>query len=71
LAPISADASSAAILCLYALLGVVIGVAAASFVPSLHLAEDLFDKIKEHYTRHVLGTLLVGYSDLALRQRFG
>ena len=46
LAPISADATSAIILCLYALLGAVTGVAAAGFVRGLHLAEDLFDKIK-------------------------
>jgi chloride channel protein, CIC family len=71
LTPLSADASSAAILCLYALLGVVIGVAAAGFVRGLHLAEDLFDKIKERYTRHVLGMLLVGILIYVLQQRFG
>src|SRR5271163_2428595 len=43
LAPISADASSAIALCLYALLGVVIGVAAAGFVRGLLVVEDLFD----------------------------
>ena len=58
-------------LCLYALLGVVIGVAAAGFVRGLHLVEDLFDKIKERYTRHVLGMLLVGMLIYALQQRFG
>ncbi len=71
LAPISVDASSAISLCLYALLGVVIGVAAAGFVRGLHLVEDLFDKIKERYTRHVLGMLLVGILIYALQQRFG
>jgi chloride channel protein, CIC family len=71
LAPISADASSAIALCLYALLGVVIGVAAAGFVRGLLVVEDLFDKIKERYTRHVLGMLLVGILIYALQQRFG
>src|SRR5277367_4807884 len=71
LAPISVDASSAISLCLYALLGVVIGVAAAGFVRGLHVVEDLFDKIKERYTRHVLGMLLVGVLIYALHQRFG
>ncbi len=71
LAPISVDASSAISLCLYALLGIVIGVAAAGFVRGLHLVEDLFDKIKERYTRHVLGMLLVGILIYALHQRFG
>ena len=71
LAPISVDASSAITLCLYALLGVVIGVAAAGFVRGLHVVEDLFDKIKERYTRHVLGMLLVGILIYALYQRFG
>src|SRR5579863_1472035 len=44
LAPISVDASSAITRCLYALLGVVIGAAAAGFVRGLHFVEDLFDK---------------------------
>jgi CIC family chloride channel protein len=71
LAPISVDASSAITLCLYALLGVVIGVAAAGFVRGLHVVEDLFDKIQERYTRHVLGMLLVGILIYALHQHFG
>lgn len=71
LAPIRADASSAIILCLYALLGGVIGVAAAGFVRGLHLVEDLFDKIKKPYTRHALGMLLVGVLIYILQQRFG
>ena len=71
LAPISVDATSAVILCLYALLGAVTGVAAAGFVRGLHLAEALFDKIRGRYTRHVLGMLLVGLLIYALQQRFG
>ncbi len=71
LAPISVDATSAIILCLYALLGAVIGVAAAGFIRGLHLAEDIFDKIKERYSRHALGMLLVGVLMYLLLQRFG
>ena len=71
LAPISADITSAIILCLYALLGAVIGVAAAGFIRGLHLAEDIFDKIKGRYIRHVLGMLLVGILIYALQQSFG
>ncbi len=71
LAPLSVDATSAITLGLYALLGVVTGVAAAGFIRGLHLFEDLFDKIKERYTRHVLGMLLVGILIYALQQRFG
>ncbi|MGO8918355.1 MAG: chloride channel protein, partial [Stellaceae bacterium] len=71
LAPISPDATTAIILCLYALLGAVTGVAAAGFVRGLALAEDLFAKIKGGYTRHVLGMLLVGMLIYALQQRFG
>ena len=71
LAPLSVDATSGIVLCLYALLGVVTGVAAAGFVRGLHLLEDLFDKIKERYTRHVLGMLLVGLLMYGLMQRFG
>ena len=58
LAPISVDATSAMVLCLYAVLGAITGVAAAGFVRGLNLFEDLFDKIRERYTRHVLGMLL-------------
>ena len=71
LAPISVDATSALSLCLYALLGVIIGVAAAGFVRGLHVVEDMFDKIKGRYSRHILGMLLVGILIYALQQRFG
>lgn len=71
LTPISVDATSAITLCLYALLGAIIGIAAAGFIRGLHLAEDLFDKIKERYTRHVVGMLLVGILIYALQQQFG
>jgi CIC family chloride channel protein len=71
LAPISADGTSAISLCLFALLGGIIGVAAAGFVRGLHWAEDFFDKIGERYTRHAFGMLLVGILMYVLMQRFG
>ncbi|HUB95158.1 MAG TPA: chloride channel protein [Stellaceae bacterium] len=71
LAPLGADASAAIVLCLYALLGVVTGIAAAGFVRGLELAEDVFDKIKERYSRHILGMLLVGLLMYGLQRRFG
>lgn len=71
LAPLSVDASSALNLCLYALLGAVVGVAAAGFVRGLHLLEDLFDRIEGRYARHMLGMLLVGILIYLLQRRFG
>jgi CIC family chloride channel protein len=71
LPPLSVDAGAAATLCLYALLGAMCGLAAAAFIRGLSLAEDLFDKIGERYTRHVLGMLLVGILIYALFAEFG
>jgi chloride channel protein, CIC family len=67
----AADLNSAITLCLYAMLGAITGVAAAGFVRGLHLFEDLFEKISESYTRHILGTLLVGVLIYALMRSFG
>ena len=71
LTPLSVNVSSAATLVLYALLGAVVGVAAAGFVRGLHFMEDLFEKIGERYTRHAFGMLLVGLLIYTLQQRFG
>ncbi|HMD55683.1 MAG TPA: chloride channel protein [Phycisphaerae bacterium] len=71
LAPLSIGATSALTLCLYALLGVITGVAAAVFIHGLHFVEDLFNKIKGPYTRHMLGMMLVGILFCALQQHFG
>ncbi|HUK06528.1 MAG TPA: chloride channel protein [Stellaceae bacterium] len=65
------DLSAALILCLYGVLGAIIGVAATAFIRGLHLAEDLFDKIKNRYARHILGMALVGVLIYALQQNFG
>ena len=71
LAPISVDASSAITLCLYAALGGVTGIAAAGFVRGLGVAEEIFERIKQRYVRHVLGMLLVGILIYGLFQHFG
>jgi chloride channel protein, CIC family len=71
LPPLSVDASSALLLCLYALLGAVTGLAATGFIRGLHLLEDLFDKIEGRYLRHIFGMFLVGLLMYGLMQRFG
>jgi len=71
LAPMGVDATSALTLCLYAVLGVIVGVAAAAFVRGLHVFEDLFDKIRTPYARHITGMLLLGLLMYALLQIFG
>ena len=66
-APIgSLHAVSIFALCLYALLGAIMGLAATGFVRGLTLAEDLFEKIKNAYLRHALGMLLLGILIYAL-----
>src|SRR3984885_9760672 len=52
--------SSMIALGLYALLGAVMGAAAAAFVRGLSAAEDVFERIKNPYLRHSIGMLLVG-----------
>ena len=60
LAALPNQASSALTLVLYAVLGALAGAAAALFVRTLHLAEDLFERIPGNYLRHAFGMLLVG-----------
>jgi CIC family chloride channel protein len=69
--PMTADASAAILLVLYAVLGAVTGIAAAGFIRGLHLVEDLFDKIPWRYARHMLGMLLVGVLMYVLSQSVG
>jgi CIC family chloride channel protein len=71
LVPFHVDETSAAVLVLYALLGAVTGVAAAGFVRGLHLFEDLFEKIKQPYLRHVSGMLMMGVLIYALMRFAG
>ncbi len=47
-------------LIMFALLGILIGLAATAFIRGLVFAEDLFPKIRNPYLRHVIGMLMVG-----------
>lgn len=69
--PLAHPALAVATLCLYVLLGAICGVAGASFIKVLHLAEDAFDRVPGRYTRHVFGMLLVGALMYGLHQNFG
>ncbi len=71
LAPLSIDLSSAVVLGIYALLGIVVGVAATGLIRGLHLFEDVFEKINQPYLRHMLGMFLVGLLIYGLQQSFG
>ncbi len=71
LAPLPVDGSAALALALYALLGAIVGVAAAAFILGLYLTEDLFEKIPGDYVRHMLGMLAVGAIIYGVRQGFG
>ncbi len=64
LAPLPIESSAALALCLYALLGAIVGVAAAGFIRGLYFTEDLFDRIPGNYRRHMLGMLMVGVDHL-------
>jgi CIC family chloride channel protein len=65
------DANALIVLILFAVLGALSGVAAAGFIKGLHLAEDLFDRIKSRYWRHMLGMLVVGVLMYVLLRTFG
>ena len=54
------DSNALLVLALFALVGALSGVAASGFIQGLHLAEDLFDRIKSRYLRHMLGMLILG-----------
>ena len=54
------DSSALIELVLFAVLGALTGMAAASFIRALHWCEDIFDRIKSRYLRHMLGMLMVG-----------
>ncbi len=65
------DSNALIVLILFAVLGALSGVAAAGFIKGLHLAEDLFDRIKSRYWRHMLGMLVVGVLMYVLLRIFG
>src|SRR5580700_10143844 len=54
--PASLDA-----LLLYALLGALIGIAAAAFIRGLSFAEDVFDRIRNPYLRKIVGVLIYAF----------
>jgi CIC family chloride channel protein len=54
------DSSALMVLVLFAVLGGLTGIAAAGFIRALHLAEDMFDRIRFRYLRHMLGMLILG-----------
>jgi CIC family chloride channel protein len=71
MAPLAVDATTALTLALYAVLGLIVGVAATGFIRGLILFEDLFERIGQHYLRHALGMFLVGVLMYALFRGFG
>lgn len=71
LAPLAIDLSSALTLGVYALLGIVVGVAATALIRGLHFLEDIFEKIHNPYIRHIIGMFLVGLLIYGLQRQFG
>jgi chloride channel protein, CIC family len=65
------DSSALLVLVLFAVLGALCGLGAAGFIRGLHIAEDLFDRIKLRYLRHMLGMLIVGVLMYLLLRTFG
>ncbi|HTQ82636.1 MAG TPA: chloride channel protein [Pseudolabrys sp.] len=58
-------------LLMFALLGVLVGLAATAFIRGLVFAEDIFPKIGNPYLRHVVGMLMVGTLIYALFRYHG
>ena len=54
------DANALLVLVLFAVLGALTGAAAAGFIRALYVAEELFDRIRFRYLRHMLGMLILG-----------
>jgi chloride channel protein, CIC family len=67
LATLPNQPGSVVTLALYALLGAIVGVAAAGFVRTLHWIEDGFDRIPGRYLRHILGMLIIGIAMYGFR----
>ncbi len=47
-------------LLVFAMLGILIGLAAVAFIRGLVFCEDVFEKVKNPYVRHVIGMTMVG-----------
>jgi CIC family chloride channel protein len=71
LAALSHHPTSLGALLLFALLGILTGLAATAFIKGLHWVETVFDGIRNPYIRHASGMLLVGVIIYALFQGFG
>jgi len=71
LANLPHHATSLGALLLFALLGVLTGLAATTFIKGLHWVEGVFDRIRNPYVRHASGMLLVGLMIYGLFQAFG
>ena len=71
LTPMASNAGTIVLLLLFAALGALTGVAAAAFTHSLHLAEDVFERIRSRYLRHIIGMFLVGLLMYGLFRGFG
>jgi chloride channel protein, CIC family len=71
LANLPHHATSFGALLLFALLGVLTGLAATAFIKGLHWVEEIFDRIRNPYVRHASGMLLVGLMIYGLFQAFG
>ncbi len=58
---------------LYAILGLILGVASVLFIKSVYWTEDFFDKFikKSYYLRHMLGMLLVGVMMYIVQAHYG
>lgn len=65
------DITTALTFVLYAVLGVIVGVAATAFIRGLHVAEDAFEAIHNPYVRHVSGMLLIGLLIYGLAVGYG
>jgi CIC family chloride channel protein len=68
---LSANPGALPVLVLFAALGALTGMAAAGFIRGLHLAEDVFERIRSPYLRHMLGMLCLGVTIYALLSLFG
>jgi CIC family chloride channel protein len=69
--PTDDGAPSIVLLCLFAVLGLLMGVAATAFVRGLHWAEITFGRIRSSYLRHIVGMLGMGVLIYALQRAFG
>jgi chloride channel protein, CIC family len=68
---IPVDSNAIIVLILFAVLGALSGAAAAGFIRGLHFSEDMFDRIKSRYWRHMFGMLIVGVLMYGLLRIFG